>query len=145
MAKKKKELQPEIKDIVPNQEKQENIFLKSTFETLESKDKLFSDSLDENNEDSYFKAIVNKLMSEDNPSTKTEYLTVTENFVGAKLTFLSKYGNIPYLKDFVDTFETKRISLERKGRKELIMSLIERQQEIERQREVKMKSMFMGV
>lgn len=83
--------------------------------------------------DTFFKNIVNQLNDKNNISLKTEYLNVTENFVGTKLEFLSKYGNMPYLKEFVNIFEIKRVSLERKGRKELIMALQNRQQEIEQQ------------
>lgn len=90
---------------------------------------------DEMNSDSYFKSVVTNLMDTKNPSTKTEYRNVAENFTGAKLTFLALYGNIPLLSPFVDIFEIKRISLERKSRKELIMALVEREQEVRRQAE----------
>jgi hypothetical protein len=72
--------------------------------------------------------------------TKTEYINTKENFVGAKLTFLARYGNIPYLEEFINIFERKRISLERKGRKEIIMALEKRQEEIDKQRESRLQS-----
>lgn len=133
VAKKERELKPKIKNIdigktnIPDLDKDTYI--------LEGED---------TGGDSYFKSIVNMLMDKTNPSTKTEYLNVKENFVGAKLSFLAIHGNIPYLQDFVNIFELKRISLERKGRKELIMSLVERQQELERQRDERLKQMFLG-
>lgn len=92
--------------------------------------------------DSFFKGVINHLMNiKNNVSTKTEYLSVNENFTGTKLQFLADCGNIPYLKEFMTIFETKRISLERKGRKELLIALKERQQELERERAEKLNSL----
>ncbi len=86
------------------------------------------------NSDSFFKWIINALFSKENISLKTEYLNVNENFIGSKLEFLSKYGNMPYLNEFLDIFETKRVSLGRKGRKEILMALQKREEEIQQEK-----------
>ena len=97
-------------------------------------------SSNEDEQDSFFKSIVNKMFDNTDTETKTEYINTKENFVGAKLTFLARYGNIPYLEEFINIFERKRISLERKGRKEIIMALEKRQEEIDKQRESRLQS-----
>lgn len=79
---------------------------------------------------SFFRAMVKEMNSKDNISLKTEYLNVQENYAGVKLEYLSTYGNMPFLKKFVEIFEEKRVSLGRKGRKENVMMLQERRQEI---------------
>lgn len=84
--------------------------------------------------DSYFRSILKELFSSNNIEQKTEYIDTIENFVGAKLSFLSRHGHIPLLGEFIDTFERKRVSLDRKGRKEIVMSLEKRQEEIESNR-----------
>jgi hypothetical protein len=95
--------------------------------------------------DSFFKATVNQLNSPKNIGMKTEYRDVNENFSGAKLHYLGQFCNMPYLKEFVEVFETKRVSLERKGRIEIIKALQERRQEIElEQRKLMMNGMMGG-
>lgn len=85
----------------------------------------------QNSSDSFFRWIITALFSKENISLKTEYLNVNENFIGSKLEFLSKYGNMPYLSEFLEIFETKRVSLDRKGRKEILMALQKREEEIQ--------------
>lgn len=92
--------------------------------------------------ESFFKSVLDQLMNLNDMSTKTEYLNVNENFAGAKLHFLAKHGNIPYLLDFINIFEQKRVSLQRKGRKEILIALKERQQEIERERQVNVNKLM---
>lgn len=92
--------------------------------------------------DSYFRGVLDKLFDTKDVSSKTEYLNVPENFNGTKLEFYASFGNMPYLKNFMKTFETKRISLERKGRKEILMGLQERKQEMEAQRMENLRSFF---
>lgn len=97
---------------------------------------------EESKDDSYFKAIIEQLFSNDSIEKKTEYLNVNENFLGAKLTFLAKFGNIPNLEEFVNIFERKRVSLERKGRKEIIMALEKREEEEQRQKDERLKNIL---
>lgn len=129
--KKEEMLKPEIKD--------------KTSLTYNNKEDI---SLDEdtqvftNETDSYFKNVVNNLMNDTNISLKTEYLSVMENFTGAKLTFLSKFGNMPYIDDFINTFETKRVSLLRKSRIEIIRALEKREEEIRLQKANQLNNMF---
>lgn len=135
------------KEIVlhPKKEIKEDYELKISpeklLQQLESNN-LIEDS--QENSDSFFKAVINHLLSDKEISTKTEYLNVKENFAGAKLHFLAKHGNIPYLSDFIEIFERKRVSLQRKGRKELLLALKERQQEIEREKQMQL-SMLGGM
>lgn len=136
MAKKETELNPKI------EAQGSNSFIPNTDSELPS----FGGSMmfGGDSEDTFFKNAFNKLFDERNPETKTEYRNVEENFEGAVLSFLGNYGNIPYLADFVEQFERKRISLERKGRKEIIMAMVEREKEMQRQNALKMGGMLMG-
>ena len=134
MAKEKKELKPEIKEMQPLitiPENKENI----------TPDEVFIPKNSENS-DSFFRNLLNKLFDKKDISLKTEYLNVMENFTGSKLEFLSKYGNMPYLNEFVDIFETKRVSLKRKGRQEIIMALQQREQELQAEQQQRFKTMF---
>lgn len=126
-GKKKEELKPEIKE--------GNYSEDSVPDLDDDLSQSLTLSGDGEDSDTYFRAVVNNLMDYEQPSTKTEYRNVAENFTGAKLSFLAQYGNIPLLAPFMDIFEIKRISLERKSRKELIMALVEREQEMRRQEE----------
>jgi hypothetical protein len=92
--------------------------------------------------DSYFRGVLDKLFDTKEVSSKTEYLNVQENFNGTKLEFYASFGNMPYLRNFMKTFETKRISLERKGRKEILMGLQERKQEMEAERMQNLRNFF---
>lgn len=83
--------------------------------------------------DSYFKSIIDNLFSDTNIELKTEYRTVEENFVGAKLDFMSRFCRIPGLKEWLNTWERKRVSFERKSRIEIIRALEHRREEMERQ------------
>lgn len=109
-------------------------------ERIESLKKEYSGNDDDIN--SFFVAVINKLFDTKDISLKTEYLNVGENFAGTRLEFYSKYANMPYLANFIEIFEKKRVSLERKGRKEIVMSLKDREQEIQRQQALKMGGQF---
>jgi len=133
IAKKKKELKPVIEKIdFPVSNRQ-------VLNDIEDSEIILEDS---ETSDSFFKSIINKLFSKDNIELKTEYRNVTENFAGTKLTFLARHGNIPYLEEFIEIFEHKRVSLERKGRKEIIMALEKREEEVKRMQENKLKSLI---
>lgn len=90
----------------------------------------------------YYKQVVDKLFDNKDIELKTEYLSPPENFLGAKLSFLGNYGDIPFLCDFVETFERKRVSLMRKGRQEIIMALHERRREEQEEKQRNLMSMF---
>lgn len=132
---KKKELAPKIE----KRNFQKDNIVKKTLEDLDNTEISFEN---EETTDSFFKGIVDKLFDSENVETKTEYLSVKENFVGTKLSFLAKYGNIPYLAEFIKTFERKRISLNRRGRKEIIMALEKREEEIRKRRDDSLKNML---
>lgn len=95
-----------------------------------------------NNSDSFFKSIIKGLFSPKNIGMKTEYKSVEENFAGAKIDFLSKFANMPYMKDFLNSWEEKRVSLERKGRIEIIRALEKREQEIQQEKVNNLRNMF---
>lgn len=97
------------------------------------------------NSDNFFRAVIQEMMSEKNISLKTEYVNVNENFAGAKLEFLAKQGNMPYLKDFINILEIKRVSLERKSRIELIKAFEKRDEEVAAQQRVNMLKQVLGV
>lgn len=88
----------------------------------------------EDTADNFFRGLVKSLDSPDTISTNTEYLSIPENFTGTKLEFLSQFAYMPFLKNFVAIFETKRVSLQRKGRIEKIKAIQERQQELKMER-----------
>lgn len=126
MSKKPRELNPEIVDN------------SSTVPAIPIKMDLDADDdyqvSGDNSTDSYFKNIVNALFdTKKNVSAKTEYMSVKENFSGAKLEFLADFCNMPYLHKFIHHLEIKRISLERKGRKEILMALEKREEELKMQ------------
>lgn len=127
MATKKRELKPEAF------EKIETDLSKKELETLENlKESLQNFDVEvesEGKEETFYKLAIKELFSNDKIETKTEFLHTGEVFTATKLQFLGKYGNIPLLSDFIDAFQRKRISLNRKGREEIIMSLQERRQE----------------
>lgn len=109
---------------------------------METINKEFSGN-NENDITGYFIAILNNLLSEKDISMKTEYLNVQENFNAVRLEFLAKYCKMPYLRDFIKMFEKKRVSLERKGRKELVMTLEKREEaQKEQQQKLMQQSMF---
>jgi len=111
----------------------ENIKNSTHIETTDKK----SDS------DTFFRSILTQLFdTTQNVSAKTEYISLGENFTGAKLEYLSTLGNIPYLKEFINIFEIKRISYLRKGRQEIILALKEREQEVRQQQINQMAGMF---
>ncbi len=92
--------------------------------------------------DSFFREVVKSLSDAKNISLKTEYLDVDENYDGARLEFLSKWGGMPYLKDFIHTLEIKRVSLERKGRIELIRTMEKRDEDLRLQQQNQFKNML---
>jgi len=140
MRKKKEkiELKPEIKEIKINNDK--NLLQNDLNDLFITKD--FEKS---NDADSFFKSVVNKLSPEsEGISTKTEYLNVVENFSGSKLEFLADFGKMPYAKKFIHVWETKRISLERKGRIELVRIMEKREEELRFQQQQTANKILMG-
>lgn len=93
-------------------------------------------------EDSFFKAVVTQLFNNQDVETKSFNSGVRESFYLAKLSTIAERCNIPLLEEFVNRVERKRISIERKGRSELVAALIERQQEIERKRLLEQKQIL---
>lgn len=90
--------------------------------------------VDKEDEDSFFKSVVTQMFNNKDVETKSYNTGVKESFELARLSFLGERCNIPSMTEFVDRLERKRISIDRKGRIELVTALIERQQEIERKR-----------
>ncbi len=139
MAKKEiKELKPKIKEVGDMTEvNKELINIAKDIQDTTSAHSVKSDD-----SDTFFRSIVNSLNSKEDISTKTEYIGVRENFFGIKATFFGRKCNIPFLEDFIEIFEEKRVSLDRKGRKEILMALQERRQELEHQRMNNLSKMF---
>lgn len=79
------------------------------------------ESFEMENKDGFLKTVLKDFFSKKNISMKTEYLNVYENYIGTKLQFLGMKLDMPYMEDFLEIFEVKRVSLERKGRKEILM------------------------
>lgn len=135
---KEKKLDPKI------QERELNNIDKNTLYNIASKieESTHVDTVKKTDSDSFFRNVINNLFDKKDISTKTEYIGVRENFMGSKLTFLGKYANIPFMEKFIEVFEEKRVSLDRKGRKEILLALQERRQEIESQRNENLSRMF---
>jgi len=138
MVKKEKELNPII------EKKEINIDRDLLLDIAENIENNTINFQKQDDSESFFKAIVSEMNSDKNISTKTEYLGVTENFSGTRLEFFSIYANIPFLKKFVNIFETKRVSLNRQGRSEMVALLKERNQEL-KTNEMKNFSRLFGV
>jgi hypothetical protein len=105
----------------------------------------YFNSKDDNMSDNFFRAVIMELLSDKNISLKTEYLSVNENFAGAKLEFLSKYANMPELSVFLKTLETKRVSLNRKSRIELIKAFDKRDEEVDAQNRIRDFKTMLGM
>lgn len=138
MAKKQIELKPvaeEKGNLNVNIEELKNIAQQFENSTIVASD-------EDSDTETFYKNVLNKLFDDENVSTKTEYIDLRENFAGSKLEFLSGVGNIPYLKSFIKIFEQKRISYQRKGRKELLKALQSRSEEVEKERMHNLKNLF---
>lgn len=142
MAKKEEELKPQITEIQNSAYDIKEV--KGLINEINNNSMTFNNPMGESS-DSFFRNIVKSLDSKQNITMNTEYLDVNENFAGTKLEFLAKYGNMPYLSEFISFFEQKRVSLERKGRKEKLMALQERRQEIEQERLKALTNMNQGL
>lgn len=138
MAKKKIELKPTIEDNTVMEIPQ------NKGETMTYRDDDIIETSPKSDADSFFRNAVNMLYdTKKDVSAKTEYLNVMENFAGAKLEFLADFCKMPYLRNFLEAWEIKRISLERKGRKEILLALEKRQEELNAQQS-RMFSAFNG-
>ena len=136
MAKKEKELNPIIEN---NTQKKYNI------EEIKSRINIIKNEMSEESVaeiDSFYKHLVDKLTSSDDIELKTEYKGINENFASVRISFFAKYYNMPYLLDMINILERKRLSLDRKSRKELVMSLENREKEIKIEQEKKIGNMF---
>jgi hypothetical protein len=100
---------------------------------------------DKNTSDNFFRAVIDKMFNSDDIELKTEYVSLNENFSGAKLEFLAKYGNMPYLHDFLNILERKRVSLGRKSRIELIKVFEKRDEEINAQNRLQNVKELLGI
>ena len=100
---------------------------------------------DKEDDDSFFKSVVTQLFNNNDVETKSETRNAKEVFALTKMSYIGDYCGVPNMSKFVERFERKRISMGRKGRVELVTSLIERQQEIERRQQEKMKKLGLGM
>lgn len=139
--KKQKELNPKIEDKTNIEFNDEEIINKLEQSNLINIQK--DSSSDES--DNFFRRVITEMLNDNNISLKTEYLNANEVFTGVKLEFLAKKGNMPYLKDFVQIFETKRVSLERKSRIELIKAFEKRDEDLNAQNRMNALKGFLGV
>lgn len=143
MIDKKKKQKKQKKELSPQITEETGVISDETLKLLaENIDKSIVVPESNKNSETFFKEVVNAMNKEENISMKTEYLGVRENFTGTKLEFLALMGNMPYLKRFVKIFETKRVSLGRKGRKEDVMILQERNAEIQREKQTDFANLF---
>lgn len=85
--------------------------------------------------DTFFKKVIEELFSEKNIELKTEYLNEDEQFEGTKLAFMSEQCGFEMIKSFLPSWERKRVSLGRKSRQEVVISLWERHKERQAQEE----------
>jgi hypothetical protein len=124
MVKKEKELNP-----IAIKNDKFNIDFNKLKIMSENINKLEFEKESTSNNDTFYKLAIEKLFDENNIETKTEFLSPAEVFTASKLSFLGTYGCVPLLNEFVESIERKRISLNRKGREEIVLSLQERHQE----------------
>lgn len=118
------------KELKPEEIHQKGFTLKKEYlkELTKNIDK-FDFEVEENKSDTFYKLAIEKLFDNNNIETKTEFLNPAEVFSATKLQFLGNYADIPFLADFISGLEKKRISLHRKGREEIVLSLQERRHE----------------
>lgn len=96
-------------------------FIESNIETMQSH---------REDSDSFYRAVLTHLMAvEKDMSTKTEFNDDREVFAASKLEFMGLFAGVPLAKDILNIIEKKRVSKERKGRKEIIMSVNRREEE----------------
>lgn len=126
LADKQKVLNPEIKEV-------KLMMPQVDFDRLQ-KDLDINTILDSDkkDEDSFFKSVVTQLFNNADVETKSYNSGTEESFYLARLSWLGQNCVIPSMTSFVERLERKRISIDRKGRSELVTALIERQQELER-------------
>lgn len=122
--KKKKELKPEA--IKQNEFTMEIDKLKLLSESM---NKFDFEPEDKKDNDTFYKLAIKELFNEKSIETKTEWLNPSEVFVASKLSFIGVHADIPLMDEFIKVLERKRISLNRKGREEIILALQERRQE----------------
>lgn len=136
MTKEKKELQPQIIEKNPElpfvdiQKLNKDIDINTILDTGKEDD------------DSLFKSIVTQLFNNNDVETKSQNNGVRESFFLARMSFLGDHCNIPSMSAFVQRLERKRISIDRKGRTELVTALLERQQELERIRQAEQQKLL---
>lgn len=140
MSKEKKPLNPEV---IENT-KIDSSLMDSIKKALGNNSVLdIKDTNSNDNSDNFFRAVIREFLNDNSISLKTEFLNPNETFQATKLTFLAKYGNMPYLNDFLHILETKRVSLERKSRIELIKAFEKRDEEMSSQNRMNaLKTMF---
>lgn len=147
--KKKLELKPEFEyndkfeqlKTILEQEKNSEIEEAKTNVNIDKVKNIYNSNLmelsDKNNDsESLFASVVEDLRSPVNLSAKTEFMDNKEVFVISKMDFLGNAFDFPALRKFTQIFKYNRISLQRKGRKEIIMAMTERRQEIERENRI---------
>ena len=92
--------------------------------------------------ESLFREVIKNLNDNKDIETKTELLDEAECYGASKLDFLADISEEPFFRIFMNKFKVNRVSLKRRGRQELIMALVERQQEKEREAQVLQKKQF---
>lgn len=83
--------------------------------------------------DTFFRRALEEQNSPENIAMKSEYRNVRENFSGTKLDFMGKFLFMPYASAFIEMQLRHRVSLERKGRRENILLMERREEDIRAQ------------
>jgi hypothetical protein len=142
MPKVEKELKPEIIHFSENNIKNENDIKK----LLGENGALVEIKGNQNDTtDNFFRAVINEMLNDNNIDLKTEFTGINETFASAKLDFMAKWCNMPYLRDFNRLIARKRVSNGRKSRIELIKAFDKRDEELNAQNRIQDLRNLMGV
>lgn len=139
MPRKPEELKPEIVAI-GNPEARRKPVMDEEF----TEDDYRTESSETDSSNSFFRKVIDALFSRKNVGSKTEYISLRETFLGAKLEFMGSYGSMPYTAGFLHHLENKRISYKRKGRIEVVRTMERREEEYQDERNRKMLGSGVG-
>lgn len=83
------------------------------------------------NTDTLFAEILNQLVSKKDISMKTEYEEDDTIYAATVLDYVGRVANVPLINKFIESYEMRKVSKNRKGRIEILLGLEKRQEDIE--------------
>lgn len=82
------------------------------------------------NTDTLFSEILQQLVSSKDISMKTEYEEDDSIYAATVLSYLGKLCNVPIINKFIEEYEMRKVSKNRKGRIEILLGLEKREEDI---------------